>query len=60
LTFPLLEGFIVGSDLIGAMFILVWKLPVSLAVLALMLLDGVALAVGWRFGSAQIRKLLLA
>jgi hypothetical protein len=42
------------------MFILVWKLPVSLAVLALMLLDGVVLAVGWRFGSNQIRRLLLA
>jgi hypothetical protein len=60
LTFPLLEGFIFSSDLIGAMFLLVWKLPVSLAVLALMLLDGVVQALGWRFGSNQIRRLLLA
>jgi hypothetical protein len=46
--------------LIGVMFLLVWKLPVSLSVLALVLVDGIVLTLGSRFGSAQIRRLLLA
>jgi len=45
--------------LIGVMFILVWKLPVTLSVPALILLDGVVLTVGWRFGSTQIRGLII-
>jgi len=46
--------------LIGVMFLLVWKLPVSLSMLALVLVDGIVLTLGSRFGSAQIRRLLLA
>jgi hypothetical protein len=45
--------------LIGVMFMLVWKLPVSLSVPALILLDWVVLALGWRFGSNQIRGLII-
>jgi hypothetical protein len=41
--------------LIGVMFLLVWKLPLSLSMLVLILLDGAVLTLGWRFGSAQIR-----
>jgi len=44
--------------LIGVMFIMVWKVPVSLSMLALVLVDGVVLTLGLRFGSAQIRGLL--
>jgi len=44
--------------LIGVMFIMVWKLPVSMSMLALVLVDGVVLTLGLRFGSAQIRGLL--
>lgn len=44
--------------LIGVMFLLVWKLPMSLSVPALILLDGVVLNLGWRFGSNQIRGLI--
>jgi hypothetical protein len=44
--------------LIGVMFLLVWKLPLSLSVPALILLEGVVLTLGWRFGSAQIRGLI--
>ena len=49
-----------GFLLIGVMFLLIWKLPVYLSVPALTLLDGVVLTLGWLFGSAQIRRLLLA
>lgn len=45
--------------LIGVMFLLVWKLPVSLSMLALVLLDGLVLTLGWQFGSAQIRGLII-
>lgn len=45
--------------LIGVMFLLVWKLPVSLSMLALLLLDAMVLILGWRFGSAQIRGLII-
>jgi hypothetical protein len=45
--------------LIGAMFLLVWKLPLSLSVPALMLIDTSVLILGWQFGNAQIRRLLL-
>jgi hypothetical protein len=46
--------------LIGAMFLLVWKLSMSLSMPALVLLDGIVLILGWRFGSTHIRGLLLS
>ncbi len=45
--------------LLGTMFLLVWKLPVPLSVPALILLDAIVLTLGWRFGSAQIRELIM-
>jgi hypothetical protein len=45
--------------LLGAMFLLVWKLPLSLSVPALILLDAIMLILGWDFSYAQIRGLLL-
>jgi hypothetical protein len=45
--------------LIGAMFLLVWKVPLTLSVPALILLDAMVLILGRRFGSAQIRRILL-
>jgi hypothetical protein len=44
--------------LLGAMFLLVWKLPVSLSMPALVVLDTIVLIVGWHFSKAQIRGLL--
>jgi len=44
--------------LIGVMFFLVWKLPVLLSILALVLLDGVVLVAGWRFSYSCLRGLL--
>jgi hypothetical protein len=44
--------------LISMMFLLVWKLPVSLSMPALMLLDAIVLILGWQFGSARIRGLI--
>jgi hypothetical protein len=44
--------------LIGIMFLLVWKLPVSLSMPALMLLDAIVLILGWHFSNAQIRGLI--
>jgi hypothetical protein len=44
--------------LIGVMFIMVWKLPVSLSMPALVLLNGVVISSGWRFINAQLRGLL--
>ncbi len=45
--------------LIGVMFLLVLKLPVFLSMPALVLVDGMVIALGWRFGSAQIRGLII-
>jgi hypothetical protein len=45
--------------LIGVMFLLVWKLPVSLSVPALVLVDGIVLTLGSQFGSAQISGLII-
>ena len=45
--------------LLGTMFLLVWKLPVPLSVPALILLNAIVLTLGWRFGSAQIRELIM-
>jgi hypothetical protein len=45
--------------LIAGMLLLVWKLPLSQSVPALILLDTIVLALGWRFGSAQIRGLII-
>jgi hypothetical protein len=45
--------------LIGVMFIMVWKLPVTLSMLALVLLDGVVIASGWRFSNAQLHGLII-
>ncbi len=44
--------------LIGVMFLLVWKLPVSLSMLVLVFVDGLVLILGWRFGSTQLRSLI--
>ncbi len=46
--------------LIAAMFLLVWKLPVPLSMLALVLVDGAVITLGWRFGSAQIRGIIIS
>jgi hypothetical protein len=45
--------------LIGMLFLMVWKLPLSLSLTTLILLDAIVLILGWRFGNAQIRRLLL-
>lgn len=47
-------GFFVG------MFLLLWKLPPLLALLALVLLDGSALALMWRFSRAHLLRLFRA
>ena len=46
--------------LIAGMFLLVWKLPMSLSMPALVLLDGIMLILGWHLSSAHIRGLLLS
>ena len=43
---------------LGAIFLLVWKLPVYLSLPSLILLDAIVLVLGWHFGKAQIRGLL--
>jgi hypothetical protein len=45
-------------SLVAAMFLLVWKLPVLLSMPALVLLDGIVLAVGRRFSRAYLRRLI--
>jgi hypothetical protein len=45
--------------LLVAIFLLIWKFPVSLSMPALFLLDAIVLIIGWRFSNAQIRSLLL-
>jgi hypothetical protein len=45
-------------SLIAAMFLLVWKLPVLLSMPALVLLDGIVLAVGRRFSRAYLHRLI--
>src|SRR5205085_5307016 len=45
--------------LLGVMLLLVWKLPVSLSMPVLMLLDAIVLMLGWHFSNAQIRALIL-
>jgi hypothetical protein len=45
--------------LIAGMFLLVWKLPVFLAMAALVLLDGLVMVAGWRFGNSHLRGLLV-
>lgn len=47
-----------GLSLIAAMFLLVWKLPGMLSMPAMVLLDGIVLAVGWRFSRAYLRRLI--
>ena len=44
--------------LLGAMFLLVWKLPMSLSMPVLMLLDAIMLILGWHFSYAQIQGLI--
>lgn len=45
--------------LIAGMLLLVWKLPVLLSMPVLVLLDGIMLAVGWRFSYWHLRGLLV-
>jgi hypothetical protein len=45
-------------SLIAAMFLLVWKLPGMLSMPAIVLVDGIVLAVGWRFSRAYLRRLI--
>src|SRR6266487_2198964 len=45
--------------LLGVMFLLVWKLPLTLSVPALILLDAIVLILGWHFSNAQIRGLIM-
>jgi hypothetical protein len=45
--------------LIGEMFLLVWKLPLTLSVPVLILLDAIVLILGWHFSNAQIRGLIM-
>jgi hypothetical protein len=44
--------------LLGVMFLMVWKLPVSLSMPAFMLLDVIVLILGWHFSKAQIVGLI--
>jgi hypothetical protein len=44
--------------LIGMMFLLIWRLPVSLSVPSLILLDAIVLISGWHFSKAQIQGLI--
>src|SRR5439155_24912733 len=45
--------------LLCVMFLLVWKLPLTLSVPALILLDAIVLILGWHFSNAQIRGLII-
>jgi hypothetical protein len=44
--------------LIAGMLLLVWKLPLLLSMPVLVLLDGMLMAVGWRFSCSHLRGLL--
>ncbi len=45
--------------LIAGMLLLVWKLPVLLSMPVLVLLDGIMIAVGWRFSYWHVRELVI-
>jgi hypothetical protein len=44
---------------LATMFLLVWKLPALVSMPMLILLDGIVIAVGWRFSHAHLQRMLI-